>query len=105
MYASSVASDIRFFSFGYSDSLDKKKQYVQSILQVDPLGLASRWKPGGALVGNGSAVTGGMFASPSFGCKTVTSPALSISNLFIAAQFQCFKSFYCAAESRRLSSG
>jgi hypothetical protein len=28
--------------------LDRKKQYVQSMLHVDPLGLASRWKPGGA---------------------------------------------------------
>jgi hypothetical protein len=63
-------------------------------LQVDPLGFASKWKPGGALVGNGSAVTGGMFASPSFRCETVTSPALSLSNLLIAAQFQCVKSFY-----------
>src|SRR5580658_7983060 len=47
IYCSSVASDIRCLSFGYSASLDRKKQYVQSMLQVDPLGLASRWKPGG----------------------------------------------------------
>jgi hypothetical protein len=32
-------------SFGYSDSLDKKKRYAQSILQVDPTGLASRPLP------------------------------------------------------------
>src|SRR5208282_1773287 len=50
MYASSVASDIRCFSFGYSASLDRKKQYWQSMLQVDPLGFASRWKPGGVPV-------------------------------------------------------
>src|SRR5580658_10240155 len=47
IYCSSVASDIRCLSFGYSASLDRKKQYVQSMLQVDPLGFASRWKPGG----------------------------------------------------------
>ncbi|MFZ3330602.1 MAG: hypothetical protein WA197_08230, partial [Candidatus Acidiferrales bacterium] len=60
-----------------------------SILQVDPLGLASKWKAGGALVGNGSAVTGSMLAVPSFCFEAVTSVALSISNLFIAPQFQC----------------
>ena len=47
MYASSVAADIRVFSFGYSASLDRKKQYVQSMLHVAPVGFASRWKPGG----------------------------------------------------------
>ncbi|WP_228881864.1 hypothetical protein [Paraburkholderia saeva] len=48
MYVSSVAWDILCFSFGYSASFDRKKQYLQSILQVDPLGLASKWKQGGA---------------------------------------------------------
>jgi hypothetical protein len=48
-----VASDIRCFSFGYSASLDRKKQYVQSILHVDPDGFASRWKPGGPSAGRG----------------------------------------------------
>ena len=42
-----MAADIRVFSFGYSASLDRKKQYVQSMLQVAPVGFASRWKPGG----------------------------------------------------------
>jgi hypothetical protein len=48
MYVSSVAADIRLFSFGYSASLERKKQYEQSMLHVDPLGLARRWNPGGA---------------------------------------------------------
>jgi hypothetical protein len=48
---------MRCRSFGYSDSLDRKKQYVQSILQVDPLGLASRWKPGGPSAGIGGLDT------------------------------------------------
>jgi hypothetical protein len=34
-------------SFGYNASLDKKKQYEQSMLQVDPLGFAKRWNAGG----------------------------------------------------------
>jgi hypothetical protein len=62
MYASSVASDMRCLSFGYSASLDRKKQYVQSMLHVDPLGFARRWKRGGAPVadvgiGMGCAIT------------------------------------------------
>ena len=61
MYVSSVASDIRLFSLGYSDSFDKKKQYVQSILHVDPLGLANRWKAGGALSGTEFSVKGVIF--------------------------------------------
>ena len=33
---------------GYSISLDRKKQYSQSRLQIAPVGLASRWNAGGA---------------------------------------------------------
>jgi hypothetical protein len=65
-----VKSDIRFFSFGYSDSFDKKKQYVQSMLQVEPLGLASKWKPGGAFAGKESVIEG-IFVSP-FRLQTAT---------------------------------
>src|SRR5450631_4671993 len=42
---------MRCFSSGYSASFERKKQYLQSMLQVDPLGLASRWNPGGASTG------------------------------------------------------
>jgi hypothetical protein len=42
VFRSSVAADIRLFSFGYSASLERRKQYVQSMLHVDPLGLVSR---------------------------------------------------------------
>ena len=52
MYVSSVSSDIRCLSLGYSASFDRKKQYLQSMLQVDPLGFANRWNPGGELVGD-----------------------------------------------------
>ena len=45
MYSSNVAADMRLFSLGYSASLDRKKQYVQSMLQVLPLGFAIRWNP------------------------------------------------------------
>ena len=31
---------------GYSISLDRKKQYVQSRLQIAPVGFASRWNAG-----------------------------------------------------------
>ena len=58
-----MASDIRLFSFGYSASLDRKKQYVQSMLQVAPLGFASRWKPGGAPAGSGGSGTAGLAVS------------------------------------------
>jgi len=44
--------------------LDKKKQYVQSMLQVEPLGLASKWKPGGAFAGKDSVIEA-IFVSPS----------------------------------------
>jgi hypothetical protein len=40
--------------------LDRKKQYVQSMLQVDPLGLASRWKPGGPFAGGNGNVAAGL---------------------------------------------
>jgi hypothetical protein len=40
--------------------LDRKKQYVQSMLQVEPLGLASRWKPGGPFAGSGGDITAGL---------------------------------------------
>jgi hypothetical protein len=41
---------------GYSASFDRKKQYLQSMLHVDPLGLASKWKHGGASDGRMSGV-------------------------------------------------
>jgi hypothetical protein len=69
-----VKSDIRFFSFGYNDSLDKKKQYVQSMLQVEPLGLASKWKPGGAFAGKDSVIEA-ISASP-FRLETATKSGL-----------------------------
>jgi hypothetical protein len=50
---------MRLFSLGYSASLERKKQYVQSMLHVDPLGLASRWNAGGA-----AAVNGGQGGEP-----------------------------------------
>jgi len=50
-----VDSDIRFLSFGYSASLDKKKQYLQSMLHVEPVGFASKWKTGGAWEGQVSS--------------------------------------------------
>jgi hypothetical protein len=56
MYVSNVISDIRCLSFGYSASLDKKKQYLQSMLQVDPLGFANKWKRGGAFAGRVSSI-------------------------------------------------
>jgi hypothetical protein len=31
--------------------LDKKKQYLQSMLHVEPVGFASKWKTGGAWEG------------------------------------------------------
>src|SRR3954468_3165497 len=45
---------------GYSASFSRKKQYVQSRLQIGPDGLASTWKPGGAVGGRvaGSAGPG-----------------------------------------------
>ena len=51
---------MRLLSFGYSASLDREKQYVQSMLQVDPLGLASSWKPGGPFAGSGGDLTSGL---------------------------------------------
>jgi hypothetical protein len=50
---------------GYNASFDRKKQYVQSRLHVDPDGFANRWNCGGAdrrslaaLAGVGAVVTG-----------------------------------------------
>jgi hypothetical protein len=55
---------MREASLGYNASFDRKKQYVQSRLHVDPDGFASRWNRGGAarasleaVVGVGSIVT------------------------------------------------
>ena len=45
MYSSSRSSAIRNVEPGYSASLDRKKQYVQSRLHTAPVGLARRWKP------------------------------------------------------------
>src|SRR3990172_1458173 len=44
---------------GYSDSFDRKKQYVQSRLQIAPVGFASTWNdrgaPGGRTLGRSGA--------------------------------------------------
>ena len=48
IYVSWISSAIRKRLPGYSISLDKKKQYSQSRLQIAPVGLAIRWKAGGA---------------------------------------------------------
>src|SRR5271155_5610733 len=56
---------MRCFSFGYSSSFDKKKQYVQSMLQVDPLGFANRWKHGGECGVEVSSVNRGIFPASS----------------------------------------
>jgi len=47
---------MRLLSFGYSASFDRKKQYVQSMLQVLPLGFDRRWNPGGAPSGQADNV-------------------------------------------------
>jgi hypothetical protein len=56
-YVSSRSSAIRNRLPGYSNSLDRKKQYSQSRLQMAPVGFASRWNAAGASgsVGNGEA--------------------------------------------------
>ena len=41
MYASSTVSGMRWLLSGYRLDLDRKKQYLQSRLQIAPLGLAS----------------------------------------------------------------
>src|SRR5690348_15110221 len=58
MYWSSTSSGIRNALPGYSASLDRKKQYVQSRLQTAPLGLARTWNAPGAPRGRGSGTAG-----------------------------------------------
>ena len=55
-HAASVSEDIRCLPFGYSACLDMRKQSLQSILQVAPLGFASRWKHGGESAGRGLSI-------------------------------------------------
>src|SRR5688572_32393044 len=43
---------------GYSASLERKKQYSQSRLQIGPVGLASTWNCAGAVNGRGSGRAG-----------------------------------------------
>ncbi len=58
-YASSISSDMRMRSPGYSASFERKKQYVQSRLQIAPVGLARRWNDGGAAAGRSVVDIGG----------------------------------------------
>ena len=54
MYVSSISSAIRKRLPGYSISLDRKKQYLQSRLQTAPVGFDSRWN---SRLRNGLGVT------------------------------------------------
>ena len=56
MYASCTSGGIRNPLPGYSSSLDRKKQYSQSRLQIAPVGLDITWKARGAV----SAVIAGL---------------------------------------------
>ena len=52
-YSSSVSSVMRGLASGYSPSFSRKKQYAQSRLHAEPVGLASRWNDGGRPAGSG----------------------------------------------------
>ena len=52
MYSSWVSSVIRDLVPGYICSFSRKKQYAQSRLHVEPVGLASRWNDGGRPFGS-----------------------------------------------------
>jgi len=56
-----VSSVIRKGLPGYRASFERKKQYVQSRLQIAPVGLASRWK---AVGGVGGALTHRTYPMP-----------------------------------------
>jgi len=49
---------MRKLLLGYSISLERKKQYSQSRLQIAPLGFASRWKAQGASFGKSTGSSG-----------------------------------------------
>ena len=58
MYSCSMSSAIRNLLPSYSSSLERKKQYVQSRLQIAPVGLARRWKACRGAAGSGRRTVG-----------------------------------------------